>query len=305
MSFYPKVLVLMSTYNGEKYVRRQIDSLLQQSNVEVSILIRDDGSNDRTIAIINELKICYDNIELIEGNNIGACKSFLELIYASKDFESYNYVAFSDQDDIWQTEKLSEAIKLLQKTQAPTLYYSALNMCDNITNKEMLKINKYEPVLYETLISSQYPGCTMVMNHNGFKELRKNPKPHSAIMHDLFVVQIFLLNRFEIIYDKNSYINYQIHGNNVSVAKKGIIASLKRYLRIALSQKNYRLEAARELMQYIPENISKVEYEKMFQLVNYKKSFKDKYRTIKNIMSCRNSMRKNMMFAIAVIFNIF
>ena len=75
------VIVLMSTYNGEKYLREQLDSILHQVDVNISVLIRDDGSNDDTLKIINEYKNKFSNISLIQGRNLGPCQSFFELLY--------------------------------------------------------------------------------------------------------------------------------------------------------------------------------------------------------------------------------
>lgn len=71
-----KVQILMSTYNGEKYIKKQLDSIMKQ-DIPVSLYIRDDGSSDKTVDIIKEYEACYDNISHTEGNNIGVVKSFL------------------------------------------------------------------------------------------------------------------------------------------------------------------------------------------------------------------------------------
>ena len=103
-----EVAVLMSTYNGEKYLREQVKSIFQQEQVKVSLYVRDDGSTDNTIKIINELQKEYDNIFLIKGENIGWRRSFRYLIDNVP--TKYEYYAFSDQDDFWLKRKLIRAI---------------------------------------------------------------------------------------------------------------------------------------------------------------------------------------------------
>lgn len=93
-----KVIVLMSTYNGEKYLKEQIDSILNQVKVEVFLMIRDDGSSDNTIAILKEYERQNRNIKIIKGKNIGVGNSFMQLLYNSAEAE---YYAFADQDDVW------------------------------------------------------------------------------------------------------------------------------------------------------------------------------------------------------------
>ena len=93
----------MSTYNGEKYIREQLDSILAQENVDVSILIRDDGSKDATLSILDEYSK-RDNLSYyVDSRNLGACNSFIDLIWhVSLD---YDYYALSDQDDFWLKDK--------------------------------------------------------------------------------------------------------------------------------------------------------------------------------------------------------
>ena len=75
-----KVVVLMSTYNGARYLREQVNSVLSQKDVKVQLIVRDDGSTDETISILDEFIRCADNIRYIKGGNIGPCSSFLELL---------------------------------------------------------------------------------------------------------------------------------------------------------------------------------------------------------------------------------
>ena len=117
-----KVAVLMSTYNGEKYLREQIDSILAQEGVDVTLYIRDDGSSDSTIEIINEYLTKTNRIKFYIGENIGVGNSFMQLVYDCP--EDYDYYAFSDQDDIWLTEKMQVAVDSLKEYSNPFLYCS-------------------------------------------------------------------------------------------------------------------------------------------------------------------------------------
>ena len=101
------VTVFMSTYNGEKYLEQQIESILHQEHVKVKLFIRDDGSKDNTIKILRKYSK-LSNIHVIYGDNIGYAKSFLKII---ENNEYTSYYSFSDQDDIWLPNKLHEAIR--------------------------------------------------------------------------------------------------------------------------------------------------------------------------------------------------
>ena len=93
-----KVLILLSVYNGQKYLQEQLNSLYNQRGVDVSILIRDDGSSDHSIDIIRENQKDHD-IKLIEGKNVGFAQSFWELV---RNATEADYYAFCDQDDYWE-----------------------------------------------------------------------------------------------------------------------------------------------------------------------------------------------------------
>ena len=97
------VIVLLSTYNGERYLRQQIDSLLNQKNVSLRILARDDGSNDATMSILKEYADKHDIFSYYQGENCGPAKSFLDLISKA---EKADYYALCDQDDIWEINHL-------------------------------------------------------------------------------------------------------------------------------------------------------------------------------------------------------
>lgn len=108
-----KIVVLLSSYNGEKYISKQIESILNQLiDCDLTLIIRDDGSTDSTKKIINEYLIKNDNVIFYEGSNVGYIKSFFSLIMNSGDFDFY---ALSDQDDIWQSNKLQNAVNQIRK----------------------------------------------------------------------------------------------------------------------------------------------------------------------------------------------
>ena len=125
-----KVAVLMSTYNGEQFLREQLDSILDQENVDLNLYVRDDGSNDHTIDILSEYADKHSNVHFYRGDkNLGACGSFLELL--SKEYDA-DYFALADQDDIWDKDKISVAIEKLKTLPAdkPALYHSNLRIVD-------------------------------------------------------------------------------------------------------------------------------------------------------------------------------
>ena len=243
MSFpFGNILILLSSYNGEKYIQEQIVSLENQQNVSVTILIRDDGSKDSTVQVVKSLQQEYKNIVLIEGENIGCAKSFSELlVYASKTFSAYDYYAFCDQDDFWLSEKLKTAVSVLNSMskEKQLLYCSNLYVVDkNLQNRKKKYKNGFVKIIPIASLAESYgTGCTMVFN-KAVVDFYVSHIPENLHLHDLWIYHqcVFLGHVF---YDDESYILYRQHGNNVVGARTSLkqnfqskIRSLKKLLRI-------------------------------------------------------------------------
>ena len=157
-----KVAVLLSTYNGEKYVGAQIHSILTQSYKNLVLVVRDDGSSDKTVKIVKEYMENYNNIKLVEGKNLGFIKSFFELLK----LEQADYYAFADQDDVWLPDKIAFAVKSLDKldNSKPNMAFSNSDYYDVnmklIKEGEKGKTFSFTNSLYECVTQ----GMTMVIN---------------------------------------------------------------------------------------------------------------------------------------------
>ncbi|MCB1659487.1 MAG: glycosyltransferase, partial [Pseudomonadales bacterium] len=121
-----KLAVLLSTYNGEKYLSIQLESLLAQKDISLTLFVRDDGSSDTTPNLLARFAAQHNNIHLRLEKNIGVIASFFDLMTTVDD--NFDYYAFADQDDYWLPEKLISAVNKLeqQSTDKPLLYCSAL-----------------------------------------------------------------------------------------------------------------------------------------------------------------------------------
>lgn len=215
-----RVAVLMSTYNGEKYLREQIDSILAQEGVAVTLYVRDDGSSDGTIGILEDYSRECKNINLTKGQNMGVGNSFMQLVYDTSD--DFDYYAFSDQDDIWLKEKLKVAIRNIDRRQGPILYASNQMLVDKAGNRISLRYPEHfeMPVSLENEYhSNMISGCTFVFNKNLKLLLSEDLRRPSAELlrkriHDAWVAAVASLYE-GIIYDKCAYIHYRQHENNV------------------------------------------------------------------------------------------
>lgn len=212
-----RVQVLMSTYNGEKYLVNQIDSILNQKDVDVRLLIRDDGSQDGTVDILKDYSGKYDNICWYQGKNVGSQKSFFDLL-ANASLEC-RYFAFSDQDDYWLPEKLVRSVEMIRnlekkKSEQPILYGSkVIYASENLEMQEKFEYkNKRPPGFGNALVENIFMGCTEVFNFS-LLELVRMHRPKHNIWHDWWLY-LSAACFGEVIYDNAAFILYRQHDNN-------------------------------------------------------------------------------------------
>lgn len=176
-----KVAVIMSTYNGEKFVREQLDSIINQTYKNVEIVVRDDGSSDNTVAIIKEYSQKYANITLHEGKNLGFVKSFFELLKLA----DADYYSYADQDDIWIENKIELAVESLNELDdsKPNMVFGNSDYYDE--NMKFIgkgeKNKKYS--FLRALFSCCGQGMTMTVNKKT-RDMIIESNPKSCFFHD-------------------------------------------------------------------------------------------------------------------------
>ena len=214
------VLVMLSSYNGEKYIEQQIRSILAQRDVDVYLRIRDDGSVDDTKSIIKQLFAEFPGrIELIEGENIGLNASFFALIGTA---EGFDYYAISDQDDYWLPEKAEKSLEKLNQQNAD-LVFGDLDVVDKSLetiypsfNDYMLltrKINKYIDSYKVNYLYNCVTGCTVLAKKETVKKILPLPTNSKYLIHDHWIGLMVSLNG-KLAYMPEKYIKYRQHGNN-------------------------------------------------------------------------------------------
>ena len=214
------VCVLISTYNGQKYLQEQLDSLYAQRDVRLTILARDDGSSDGTADILRENANENDCLKWYRGANRGPAESFLNLISAAPDAD---YYAFCDQDDVWDDDKLICAVRILDRIgqHKPALYHSNLRLVDKDLGYLGTAHDKplAEPARYTALAEPVATGCTMVMNRAAMELLRER-MPDRCKMHDEWTYLVISLMG-KVLYDFTPHISYRQHEDNVLSIRPG------------------------------------------------------------------------------------
>ena len=214
-----KVNVLMSTYNGHQYIAEQIYSVLNQKGVEVKLYIRDDGSSDNTVQLAEN----YEQVTVIKGHNIGVGASFMTLLL---ECPKADYYAFSDQDDIWDEDKLKSSVSLLESYKdVPALYVCNQRNVDKRLNFIENRFDNDFPqqTLLNVLFMNLYAGCTMVINDSLRKQLCDSKKcpPLTFFnhrIHDAWIACV-ALSIGKLIYDKTPHMSFRRHGNNQTDAE--------------------------------------------------------------------------------------
>lgn len=276
------VCVLLSTYNGEKYLQEQIESLLRQKEVELTILARDDGSKDSTLNILKEYSEKYSFFKFYEGTNIKPAKSFFDLIVNAPESD---YYAFCDQDDVWDDDKLSAAVDMLehQDDSKPNMYYSNLRIVDQDLN--FFRLSHETPSIqdskYSCLTEDMATGCTVVFNKKT-AEYVKSGTPEYCSMHDTW---IYMICKFfgTTVYDFDAHISYRQHGNNVVgtyLGKKTTDIYIKRIKRLFDRNLQPRYNNAQNFYRTFSEKLNEIDREKVLEIVEYKNSIADKWKLL-------------------------
>ncbi len=262
----------MATYNGERFIREQIESILNQTYQNWRLLIHDDGSSDRTLDIIKRYSSKYpEKIILIEdGVKCGGAKeNFAHLIEITKRgfINAYDYIMFADQDDVWLPEKIELTLEKMIYMEAkfnytpPLLVHTDLKVVDsnlNLISESFWNFQKINPLrnsLNYLLFQNTVTGCTVMINKKLLNLLTEIPK--EAIMHDYWIALIAAAFG-QICPISEQTILYRIHNaNNWGARKFGFKYIIERFL-------------------YEHELIKKVIYAQIKQACKFLEIYKDK-----------------------------
>ncbi len=225
-----QINVLMSTYNGEKYLREQLDSILGQKDVNLRLFIRDDGSSDATRDIISEYVCNNANIVFINETsreNYGFNKSFYSLIEKAIELDKDTQLfAFADQDDVWMPDKLSSAIRKIDArlekckkliSDIPIYYFANKNWTDeqlNIQHQDDMRFCKDD--YFDMFMLPPVYGCASVFNRKLAELTLQGDLVEKGLLYDVYMYRITCLVGGICISDKTPCMLYRRHGKNAS-----------------------------------------------------------------------------------------
>lgn len=277
-----KIDVLLATYNGEKYLKEQIDSILNQTYKNIHLIISDDNSKDSTRAILEQYQKQDSRITIyLQEQNLGYIKNFEFLL---KKVES-DYYMLSDQDDVWLPEKIEKSMQTL-KNQNADLVFGDLEVVDEnlqtiypsfgdfmLLNR---KIKKYVNSYRVNYLYNCVTGCTILSKKEYIKDILPIPHDSKYVPHDYWM-GIMVALKGKLAYMPEKYIKYRQHGNNQIGTDK-------------ISHKFKKLDQVRELFINVklgifgtymennsrfPEEIQKLNLQALeyFKMVQNKKNF--------------------------------
>ena len=220
----------MSTYNGEKYLKEQIESILKQKGeFKLDLWVRDDGSIDETKMILDEYaqKGC---LKWYAGKNVGSAQSFMELVM---NCSGYDYYAFADQDDVWNLNKLAKGIKKIGNREDAALYFSNARLVDAELND--IGKNVYTEIPRTDFCTLSCAGgilgCTIIINEGLAKHLRNKIIPKKIVMHDFYVALVCKALDGKILYENKATLKYRQHETNVVGVPYGLVRTIKSRMR--------------------------------------------------------------------------
>lgn len=207
----PYVVVLLSTYNGEQHVGEQLRSILEQLPARGRIVVRDDGSSDDTVAIVQALGDA--RIAVTSGPNLGFGRSFLTLLAGAP--PDADMVMFADQDDVWLPGKITRAWQALQRLgEEPALYGSAQMLADSrLRPLHVTRRWVREPSFEGALVENMITGCTAALNRPAVRLLQRAGVPQGVHFHDWWLYLV--VSAFgQVVFDPEPTLLYRQHGAN-------------------------------------------------------------------------------------------
>jgi glycosyltransferase involved in cell wall biosynthesis len=205
------VSIAMAVYNGEKYIKKQLDSILNQLTKDDEIIVSYDRSTDNTLKIIDEYQLKYSQVKLYYNDYPGITGNFNNAISRC----SGDYIFISDQDDIWENNKIKIMLEAFNATGADVICHNGknINAKDEIISDDFFKIYKIRNGIIMNFIRPRYSGCCMAFNRTILKKIYPIPLDIGGYDHWLGMIgEIY----GKMVFIDDILIFHRIHGENVT-----------------------------------------------------------------------------------------
>lgn len=214
------VSVCIATYNGEKYVCQQLDSILKQLSADDEVIISDDGSKDATLALVaayndNRIKVFHHPKD--EPKKRTYLSSFM---YATLNFEHAinqakgDYIFLCDQDDIWADNRVASMSKALEECDYALCNFSLIDADGKVIKEKVYDANPVSPKFLTNLYKMPFRGCTMAFRRSALQGIL--PLPPKCVCHDNWIGLCMSFQKLRFCYLAEPLHLYRTHANNVS-----------------------------------------------------------------------------------------
>ena len=305
LSEQPKIAVFLAAYNGMCYLPEQLDSILIQAGVVITVYLSVDASLDGTEAWLDGRALEDDRVAVLShGRHFGsAARNFFRILH-EVDFSEFDYVAFADQDDIWELDKLIRHADLIKQHHADGVSSNVAAFWPN--GKEKLLVKSQPQKKLDYLFESAGPGCTFLMTPwlvNKVQEqlLDANSPARDVALHDWLTYAICRAHGKRWVIAEQPSVRYRQHGNNVVGANVGVKAAWARLLKIRLRWYRNEVQKIAQVSQRISESNNIGE---LVQLLKYNNFF-TRFKLLKFVPQARRSGVDRMALALAIVVGLF
>jgi glycosyltransferase involved in cell wall biosynthesis len=239
------VEVLLSTFNGERYVAELLDSVLRQDYPALRVTVRDDGSSDGTLGV---LRGCVDpRLRVMDGVHAGIPSAYFTLLDHAA--EEAQFCALADQDDVWKSHKISRAVAALSAlpSSEPALYCARVVVVDDeLVPLRLHRLPRRGPSFANALVENIATGCTIVLNRAAVDTVQRR-WPREVPVHDWWLYTV-ISGIGTVVYDPEPVVAYRQHGSNaIGLARTSIGRASRRVQRHLLGDARQPTIQAREL----------------------------------------------------------
>jgi glycosyltransferase involved in cell wall biosynthesis len=224
--------ILLSTFNGDRFLRAMLDSVAAQIGVNLILYWRDDGSNDSSVQLVRSYRDRIDLREVPGLERLGPSASFLSLLRkAASHHASFH---FADQDDVWEPRKVAHAHHVVTQNEMPALFHCRQQLIDY--NGRPLKLSRLSgPGSFKNALCENIAvGCTVALNQSAARLVAKD-NPKQALMHDWWAyIVVSAVGRIE--YDSNPWTQYRQHSQNAVGGTQGFFRDWYKRVRRHISR---------------------------------------------------------------------
>lgn len=288
----PKVTVLLATFNGVRFLEEQLTSLIDQRDVNIEVLVNDDGSTDGTLEILETWRAKGLIVSISHSKGLGPTRAFLTLL---KSCDQKEFVAFCDQDDVWVVDKLSIQVNSLSQS-TPMMSTCLRRYIDETGNvigksKDLRKPPSFRNSVFENIA----PGNTVLLNNPAIKVI--NSFDNLPINHYDSWIYLLMATFGKVFFISSYLVNYRLHSSNYVGLRKKSINRLREALKNYLNQQTFLFEKKSEFL-------TQDQKEHLIFISSFVKesSLRKRFAMLRKLRICRQSTLDEILFKLLILF---